>query len=983
MKSRTKVLFFLTLLTIFSFSSIFNSRFSKNIINNNYLEFNEKDQGQIKQSGFWDLTGNPIYINDLATGVGAHNWTWAETQPWCSGSGSWADPYVIENVTIDGQGSGNCIEIRNSDDYFIVRNCSLYNSGSNFDDAGIKLDNVDSGKIINNNCSDNKYYGIRLSSSNNNTLSGNNASNNGYYGIYLYESGNNMISGNTVNNCDSGIYLNWHCDNNTFSGNNARNNNIYGIYLGYGNNNTLSGNIINKNYHGIYLSYSNNNTLSGNIANNNNEYGINLDYSDNNVISGNIINNNYHGISLRNSNNNTLSGNLMNSCGISLYGSLVEMVSHIIDNTNLVNNKPVYYYVNELGLGSSNFTNAGQIILINCNNSIISEFNISDSSGIYLGYSNNSTISGNTVNSNYKGIYLYESGNNMISGNTASNNGHTGIHLWNSDNNTLSGNTANNNPYGIYIMFSDNNTLSGNNASNNWGGIYIRESDNNTLLGNTGNDNNYGIILDYSNNNTLSGNTVNSNYRGISLWVGSNNKLSGNLMNFCGIYLSGSLAEAASHSIDNTNLVNNKPVYYYVNELGLGSSNFTNAGQIILINCNNSIISEFNISDGSGIYLGYSNNNTLSGNTASNNCNDGICILYSDNNTLSGNTASNNNNYGISIIYSDNNTLSGNAASNNGDSGIALDLSNDNMISGNTVISNYRGISLGYGNNNTFSGNTVNNNYRGIYLGYSHNNILSGNNASYNNHYGIYLEYTDNNTLSGNTASNNNNYGIWLVYSDNNTLSENTINNNNYGIRSDSNSNNNKIFLNNFVNNGINAEDNGINNTWDNGIIGNYWDDYAGVDTNDDGIGDTPYIIPGTAGSQDNFPIWTDDIAPIITLIFPLPDSVFGLVAPNYNISIDELNLDTIWYTLDGGITNYTITGLTGTFNQTAWEALNEGSLTIRFYANDTAGNIGFIDIEVIIEIPEEPIISFGNYYLLFTFITILSFIILEKQKKK
>jgi hypothetical protein len=130
-----------------------------------------------------------------------------------------------------------------------------------------------------------------------------------------------------------------------------------------------------------------------------------------------------------------------------------------------------------------------------------------------------------------------------------------------------------------------------------------------------------------------------------------------------------------------------------------------------------------------------------------------------------------------------------------------------------------------------------------------------------------------------------------------------------------------------------------------------------------------------------------DISAPVITIIFPLPDSIFGLVAPNYNISINELDLDTIWYTLDGGITNYTITDLTGTFNHTAWEALSEGSVTIRFYANDTAGNIGFIDVEVIIEISEDlddlPIISFGNYYILFTFITILSFIIFEKRKKK
>lgn len=58
----------------------------------------------------------------------------------CTGSGNYTHPYVIENLVIDGVESGSCIWIENSNVYFKIENCSLYNSG--YQNSGIQLINV-------------------------------------------------------------------------------------------------------------------------------------------------------------------------------------------------------------------------------------------------------------------------------------------------------------------------------------------------------------------------------------------------------------------------------------------------------------------------------------------------------------------------------------------------------------------------------------------------------------------------------------------------------------------------------------------------------------------------------------------------------------------------------------------------------------------------------------------------------------------------
>ena len=90
-----------------------------------------------------------------------------------------------------------------------------------------------------------------------------------------------------------------------------------------------------------------------------------------------------------------------------------------------------------------------------------------------------------------------------------------------------------------------------------------------------------------------------------------------------------------------------------------------------------------------------------------------------------------------------------------------------------------------------------------------------------------------------------------------------------------------------------------------------------------------------------------DIYAPEINISLPLQNELFGTIAPNFEISMIEPYLNTTWYTLDDGVTNYIFTGPTDTINQTEWDKFGNGTVTIRFMANDLAGNSGYKDVTV------------------------------------
>jgi parallel beta-helix repeat protein len=325
-----------------------------------------------------------------------------------------------------------------------------------------------------------------------------------------------------------------------------------------------------------------------------------------------------------------------------------------------------------------------------------------------------------------------------------------------------------------------------------------------------------------------------------------------------------------------------------------------------------------------GMALDHSSNNTISGNTFTDN---GLFLDYSYRNSVVDNTVNGKplvyleyaEDYSIGdagqvILVNCNRIRVENLNLSSATLGVQLLKTNNTIIIGNNITANNRsGISLQWSWNNSIIGNIIENNYDGIQLYQSHNNSIIGNNITANNYAGIDLSSSNNNILDGNHITNHSDYGILLGDSSynsivgnditnnydgifgifwNNSIVGNDITNNYNGIRLFYTSNN-KFYHNNLIDNTQQiSKVPGIPeyvyaNIWDDGYPsgGNYWSDYTGLDLKkgsnqdqlgSDGIGDTPYVID--ANNTDRYPL--------------MKPWVFG---PSYKFVVGN----TVWATAD------------------------------------------------------------------------------------
>jgi len=361
--------------------------------------------------------GGKIHIDGI--NASAPNWSrTALLTKWCSGSGSFSDPYVLSNLEIDANYTGSGMLISNSKkEYATIENCIILNANDSENDAGIRVENSNNLTIIDNTCLNNADNGILFGAGctknliinnhiegistkvgislaencNNNTIFNNTVFSTGVdttgIGIFLFVNCyfNEVLENSVINNFGIGISLSDRCSNNTISQNIVISNGLHGIALvGQCNDNdilaneviqnalngiflvdecdynTISGNTANENENGIFLQTNcTYNTISGNTADKNRQNGIYLNgWCDDNMIMFNTESfneNGFCGILLEDSYRNEI---FNNNAHRNDYGiGLINSYQNIISYNKLWSNREGWRYCDSDCIKGNTFLN--------------------------------------------------------------------------------------------------------------------------------------------------------------------------------------------------------------------------------------------------------------------------------------------------------------------------------------------------------------------------------------------------------------------------------------------------------------------------------------------------------------------------------------------------------------------------------------------------------------------------------------------------
>jgi nitrous oxidase accessory protein len=253
-------------------------------------------------------------------------------------------------------------------------------------------------------------------------------------------------------------------------------------------------------------------------------------------------------------------------------------------------------------------------------------------------------------------------------------------------------------------------------------------------------------------------------------------------------------------------------------------------GYVVTVTSDHVIVTGFSIQGGGSIYPDY-----------------GCCVYLESDDIIINQNILRNAGSGVLVYRHHRNIISQNIVTNTTLCGIAIDGStNHKIVENNITYAQFPAIYAKRSGENEFRSNFLANNSGGIYLGYCSNNYVVEN-TIFNSWVGIILDLSSYNSVKGNRVFGNT-LGLGLDYlahslpSHHNVIVENDFTNNEKGVHTFLSSDN-LLCRNNFINNTYQFYNHLSTNVWDDGLEGNYWSSYSGVDLNHDGIGDTSHIV--------------------------------------------------------------------------------------------------------------------------------------------
>lgn len=372
--------------------------------------------------------------------------------------------------------------------------------------------------------------------------------------------------------------------------------------------------------------------------------GIWIEDSDNNTIMNNSVTSTStsratHGIRLEYAGGNNLTENAIAnySYNFGVMGEKLWDFVQTIDTSNTVDDKKIYYWVDEDGNNSYYNSDGGYYAFVNSSRMKLentsSEYNLQ---GFLLAFSNHIYLKNITATYTFYGVQIHRSNDSEVTdGNFSSSD--TGSYLYYSDHITLENVSGSNDQNGIYMYNSDNNSVGNGSFSNNHHGLYFYYSDYNVISNVSATDAfggvpRTGMNFEYSSYNLITNNsTISRNRPGILIQYSHYNTIS-----------STNITEnKGGGGIDMRYSVGNKIIRCYITGNYFGVYNQFSGSSTI---SNNTIV--FN-SIGIHIYT-VSQNNLIANNWIANNTSNGL-YMYAGSNTVILNNFTNNGGYAVKI----------------------------------------------------------------------------------------------------------------------------------------------------------------------------------------------------------------------------------------------------------------------------------------------------------------------------------------------